>query len=286
MSKGKSTLTAVAVGTVLASAARVFAISKTDMTSGLLVHGNEVLCSALYFGTVVLTAVICALIWIKDRNTDVSGLEGRSAVIIGFGMLAAAFCAGIEGVAELSAFTPSKFLIFIDFMFAAVLGIIAFVTLYLKEFKPWLGFIYSFGGIFCVTRGINLFMDRMVVTAIPEYLINGLLTVGGAMAFLALARLLSGNAGKFTKAALFGWGMGTGVMALSAYIGGVIAKFMLPSEVSDRIVFSSNSAEFYYQAFMGIDAYQMAFPSVADAAVGVFIILAILAVSLSKKADS
>lgn len=286
MSKGKLTLIAGAVGTVLASAARVFAISKTDMNTGLLIHGNETPCSVLYFGAIVLTAVVCALIWIKDRETGVSGFEGRSAVIIGFGLLAAAFCTGNEGVTEISAFTPSNFLIFVDFMFAVVLGIIAFVTLYFKEFKPWLGFIYSFGGIYCVMRGVNLFMDRMVVTAIPEYLINCLLTVSGAMVFLQLARLLSGNAGKFTKAALFGWGAGTGVLALSAYIGGGIAKLVLPSEISDRIVFSANNAEFYYQALMGRDAYQLAFPSIADAAVGVFSVLVLTAVCLSKKTDS
>lgn len=283
MSKSKSTLIAVGVGTVLASAARLFAIFKTDMNTGLLAHGYEVLCNVLYFGAVLLTAVVCALFWIKERDYEVSRLEGRGAIIIGFGLLAAAFFAGNEGVLELSALTPSGFLIFVDFFFAAALGIIAFITLYNKQYKPWLGFVYSFGGIYCALRGISLFMNRMVVTAIPEYLINGLLAVGGALFFLMLSRVLSGNSGKLTAAALIGVSAGVGSMAISAYIGAGLAKLMLRGELADRIVFSANNAELYYQAMKGRDAYQMALPSLADGAVGVLAVLTIIAFCLSEK---
>lgn len=286
MNKGKLTLIAAAVGTLLASAARVFVIAKTDMNTGLIVHGSEALCNILYFVPVLLTVAVCFVTWVRDPEADVSGLEGRGAVIIGFGLLVVAICAGYEGLSERAAVTPSGFLIFVDFLFAGMLCVIAFVTLFLKEFKPGLGFVYAFGGGFCVLRGINCFKDRMVVTAIPEYLIDCLITVGGAVFFLMLARLLSGNAGKLTRGALFGWGIGTAVVAASAYIGDGIAKLFLPSEISDRIVFSANQAEWFYQGLHGRDAYQLAFPSIADGAVGLFAFAALTAVCLAKKSDS
>lgn len=285
MNKGKFTLIAVAAGTVLASAARVFVISKTDMSSGLIVRGNELLCNILYFGAILLTAAVCAALWIKDSDSEVSGLSGRGAVITGFGLLVVAICAAYDGFDELSALSPSGFHILADFFFAALFCIVAFITLYLKEFKPLTGFLYVFGGLYCVLRGVFCFKEKMVVTAVPEYLINCLLAIGGAVFFLMAARVLSGNAGKFTKAALFGWGVGTCVTAVSAYVGTGLAKFLLAPEISERIVFSENSAEFFYQSLHGRDAYQLAFPPLPDAAVGIFALAVLTSVCLAKKND-
>lgn len=285
MNKGKITLTVVAVGTVLASAARVFAVSRTDMSSGFIVRGSEMLCNALYFGAILLTAAVCAALWIKDRDSDVSGFSGRGAVFAGFGLLAVAICSAYDGFDELSALSPSGFHMFADFFFAALFCIVAFITLYLKEFKPFVGFMYVFGGLYCVLRGVFCFNEKMVVTAVPEYLINCLLAIGGAVFFLMAARVFSGNTGKLTKAALFGWGAGTCVTAVSAYLGTGLAKLLLAPEISERIVFSQNSAEFFYQSLHGRDAYQLAFPPLPDAAVGFFALAVLAAVGFARRSD-
>lgn len=282
MNKGRATLITLGIGVVLASAARAFVISKTDMRSGAILDGNEVLCNILYLGAILLTAVVCAAIWLKDSNADVTGYSGKSALLIGFGLLAAAVGTGYEGLAERGSLTPLVFVIFADFFFAALLCVVAFITLYMKEFKPGLGFMYVFGGLYCVLRGVFCFMERMVVTAVPEYFIDCLMAICSALFFLMLSRVLSGNTGKLTKAAFFGWGAGTVVTTFSACIGAGIAKLFMSADISDRIVFSAADAEYYYQSLHGWDAYELAFPSTADIGIGIFALAAVIAVCLSK----
>lgn len=281
MNKGKITLIMLCVGVVSASASRAFVISKTDMRSGTVFDGNEVLCNILYLGAILLTAAVCAAIWLKDSDAEVTGYSGKGALLIGFGLLIAAAGIGYEGIVEQASLTPSGFVIFADFFFASLLCVIAFITLYLKEFKPVLGFVYVFGGLYCVLRGVFCFMDHMVVTAVPEYFINCTISICSALFFLALARILSGNTGKLTKAAFFGWGVGTVVTAFSACIGAVTAKLFIPN-ISDRIVFFAADAEYYYQSLNGNDAYQLAFPSVADIGIGIFALAAVIAVCLCR----
>lgn len=283
MNKGRTTLVALGIGVAVSSAARAFMISKTDMRSGTILDGNELLCNILYLGAVLLTAVVCAVIRIKDSDADVTGYSGKGALLIGFGLLFAAVGTGYEGLAERKALTPSGLVIFADFFFAALLCVVAFITLYMKEFKPGLGFIYVFGGLYCVLRGVFCFMDRMVVTAVPEYFIDCSMAICGALLFLMLARILSGNTGKFTKAAFFGWGAGNVALTFSACIGTGIAKLFMSPDISDRIVFLKSSAEYYYQSLHGWDAYLLAFPSTADIGIGVFALAAVIAVCLSKK---
>lgn len=282
MNKSRATLITLIAGIVLSSAARVFVISKTDMRSGFILNGNEILCNILYLGAILLTAAVCAVIWLKDSDADVTGYSGKSSLFIGFGLLIAAVGIGYEGLAERSSLTPSGFVIFADFFFAALLCVIAFITLYMKEFKPGLGFVYVFGGLYCVLRGVFCFMERMVVTAIPEYFIDCLMAIFSAMLFLALARVLSGNTGKLTKAALFGWGSATVATTFSACIGAGIAKFLMSPDISERVVFSAAGAEYYYQSLHGWDAYQLAFPSTADIGIGIFALVTVIAVCLSK----
>lgn len=286
MNKSRAALITLAAGIVLSSAARVFVISKTDMRSGVILDGNEVLCNILYLGAVFLTAFVCAVIRIKDCDADVTGYSGRSSLLIGFGLLIAAVGIGYEGLAERSSLTPSAFIMFADFFFAALLCVIAFITLYMKEFKPGLGFVYVFGGLYCVLRGVFCFMERMVVTAVPEYFIDCLMAILSAMLFLALARVLSGNTGKLTKAALFGWGSATVVTVFSACIGAAIAKFFMSPDISERVVFSSANAEYYYQSLHGWDAYQLSFPSTADIGIGVFALMSVIAICLGKNTQT
>lgn len=282
MNRSRITLIMLCAGAVSASASRAFVISKTDMRSGTVFHGSEMLCNILYLGAVFLTAAVCAVVWLRDHDAEATGYSGKGSLLIGFGLFIAAVGIGYEGIVERSSLTPSGLVIFADFFFAALLCVIAFITLYMKEFKPGLGFVYVFGGLYCVLRGVFCFMERMVVTAVPEYFINCTISICSALFFLALARILSGNTGKFTKAAFFGWGSATVVTVFSACVGAAIAKLLMSSDISDRVVFFAAEAERYYQSLNGNDAYRLAFPSTADMGIGIFALAAVIAVCLSK----
>lgn len=279
----------IAAGVVLGTAARVFAISRTNMTTGLLFHDTALLCNILYYGVIILTAAAAAISSHIDRKRGVCGttemkVSPKWAAAVGFGLLAVALCACYDGIGETKAFTPTGFKVFVDFAFAAALGIIAFVTLYMKEFKPGLGFAYVIGGIYFACRGIYCFMCRMVITAVPEYLIDCLTVICGAVFFVMAARLFSGNGGKTSVEAFFAWGAVTCVMTLSSFLGAAVSK-LLSSEISERIVFSANDAEFYFQALHGVDAYKMAFPPLPNAALGLFAAIAMFAVCFSKNTE-
>lgn len=290
MNKTRIALVTAAVGIVLAAAARVFMISRTDMTVGTLFHDTSLLCNILYYGIVVLAAVGAAISSHIDEKRGFCAADMKpsvkGAIAIGFGLIVIAVCAGYDGMGEMNAFTPTGFLIAADFIFAAILCIIAFCVLYMKEFRPGLGFAFVLGGIYYVCRGIYCFMSRMVITTVPEYLADCLTTVCGAVFFVMLARLLSGNGGKMSIKAFFAWGTATCVISLSTLLGAAASKLFLPSEISERIVFSANDAENYFQALHGIDAYKMAFPPLPIIALGVFAAAAMLAVSFSEKQET
>lgn len=287
MKKTRITPIVIAVGAVLAAAARVFAVSRIDMTVGTLFHDTSLLCNILYYGIVALTAAAAMISSHIDGKRGACGTVdikpgAVSTIAVGFCLLAVAICAGYDGIGETKALTPTSFLVMVDMIFAAVLCIIAFVTLYMKEFKPGLGFSFIFGGLYYVCRGISCFMSRMAITTVPEYLAECLTTICGAVFFVIFARLFSGNGGKLTIKAFFAWGTATFVMAASTYLGAAASKLLLPSEISERIVFSANEAEIYFQTLHGIDAYKMAFPPLPIAALGVFAAAAMLIVSFSE----
>lgn len=280
----------IAAGAVLAAAARVYAISRTDMNVGTLLHDTSLICNVLYYGIIILTvaaAVFASHFDQKRGNGDgADAVPGVGGVIaVGFGLLAAALGCGYDGVMEKDALSPSLFVMIVDFGFAAILGIIAFVTLYKKKFSPGLGFVYVLGGAYYVCRGVNCFVIRMAIATIPEYLIDCLTVICGAVFFVLFAKLMSGNGGKLTVKAFFAWGAAAFVMAASSFLGAAASKLLLSSEISDRIVFTANEAENNFQALHGIDAYLMAFPPLPNIALAVFAAAAMIAVSFSKKAE-
>lgn len=288
MRKIRITPFVIAAGIVLGTAARVFAVSRTDIKTGLLFHDTELVCNLLYYGIIMLTVVGAIISSHIDTKRGVCGTaeikpSAGACIAVGFGLVAVALCACYDGINEMDAFTPTGFIILIDFIAAAVLCIIAFCTLYSKRFSPALGFVYIFGGGYYVCRGIYCFMIRMAITTIPEYLIDCLTTICGAVFFVMFARLFSGNGGKLTIKAFFAWGTMTCVIAFSSFLGAAVSK-LLP-EVSERIVFSANQAEYYFQSLYGIDAYHMAFPPMPNLAVGVFAAVSMIAVSFSKNAE-
>ncbi len=281
----------IAAGVVLGTAARVFAISRTDMTTGFLSRDTALLCNILYYGIIILTAAAAVISSHIDGKHGVCGtaemkVSAKCAAAVGFGLLAAALCVCYDGMGESKAFTPTGFMVFVDYVFAAALGIIAFVTLYMKEFKPGLGFSYVIGGIYFACRGIYCFMSRMVITAVPEYLIDCLTAIFGAVFFAVFARLFSGNGTKAAVKTFFALGSVTCVMTLSSFLGAAVSKLLLSSEISERIVFSANEAEFYFQALHGADAYKMAFPPLPNAALGVFAAIAMTAVCFARNTQN
>lgn len=277
MKKSKVTLLVMAVGLVLCTAVRLYSIvACTDMTTGFYYHDSELLCNIIYFGLIILT-FIGTLIAVRFDKKNAFGdlrasdITGGKAAVIGFGTLILALCAVYEGMGEAKQLTPSSLLMITDYVFAGVFAILAFIVLYIKEFKPGMGFAYSVGGMYFIMRGIYCFNNRMVISSVPEYLIEVLCVVGGAISFMMTARFLSGNSEKLTKNALCGWGSATVVLTLSSGLAAILADLLAPEEISSRITPSVYEAEMYRQTHFGIDGYIMVYLPYVDLAMGLFV---------------
>ncbi|MEZ3437661.1 MAG: hypothetical protein K1W18_02120 [Oscillospiraceae bacterium] len=287
----KKSLIAMIAGFVLCTAIRLYTIAAcTDMTTGFYYHDSALLCNILYYGAVALTfvgAVIAARFDEKGEfgriaETDIT--DGRAAVI-GFGLLISAMFVGYEGMAEAKTLTPSSMLMMADYAFAAGAAILAFIILYKKEFKPFMGFILALGGAYFTARGINCFKERMVIASVSEYVIAALCTVGAAVTFLMFARFLSGNSGKHTKKAMFGWGTATAVMTLSSAAATALAHLTAPEEISRRITVSKREAELFFQTVYGKDGYMMAYTPLVDIVTGLFIAAVLITVLYAKHTE-
>lgn len=260
---GRITLAVLAAGVILSTLARIYVIVvHTDMNTGFLYHGEELLCNGLYYG-IVLAAMIAAVFTARADDKRLGAartaadISGTRAVVIGFLTMLAGLFAAYEGLSEIHAISPMPFLMVVDFLFAAILIVPAFVTLYKKSFTPGLGYSYSLVGVYCVCRGIYCFRNRMVILTVPEYLIECLSLIGMAVFFVLLSGYLSGNETKRTRMAVCFWGVGSASLVLSSALGTLIASVAAPEEIRRRIVFSSYAAESFRQSSMGKDAYKM-----------------------------
>lgn len=267
------------IGIVLCTAARVFTISQTDMRFGSIVHGYEVVCNALYYGMILLSAVLAAVFAPPARASVDSGdgFSGCTAAV-GFGLLAVGAGAGCDALSMMGVFSPIYVAVCIAF--AAAFVITAFITLTKKEIPRGLGFAYSFGGIYFVLRGIFCFMNRMVVANVPEYLISVLSAVLGGLFFAMAGKLFSGNEGRMTRRMLCAWGVGTSVMTISATLGAAAAKLFLGDEISQCIVLTSADAAEYHELVRGVDGYRLACPAFSDIGLGVLALIVVIAVCL------
>lgn len=285
MSKnGKITLIAAGAGFALCLAARIAVIIFfTDMKSGFLYNGNEILCNILLYAGLLATG-IAAFILTRNEPASVNPSE-KSCIIIGFVTLLAALCAGYEGIAEMSALTPSAFLIIADFAGALYMAILAFALLYKKSFSPALGFCYSIVGVYCVIRGIYSFMSRMVITAIPEYLAEVLGLVLCACFFAMFGKLFSGNGEKRTISALSLFGIGAGILTISGALGIMISKLFAPAEIAERITASSKAAELFYQNNQGRFGYMMTFTPYVNIALGLLAVVGVVVALKSAKSE-
>ena len=259
----KITVAVMVAGIILSLAVRLYVIvAYTDMTTGFLYHGSELLCNALYYGIIAVAAVVSVFTARVDEKNGIgeqtaSDIGSGGAVVIGFFTMFAGLFAAYEGLKEIKAITPNNFLIVVDFLFAAVLVVIAFATVSKKRFTPGLGYSYTFIGVYCICRGIYCFMTRMAIVTVPEYLIESLSLIGMSVFFAMLGRFLSGNETQHTRKFLCLWGIGTASITLSSAFATIIARYIAPEEISVRIVFTSYEAESFRQASAGADAYKL-----------------------------
>lgn len=283
-------------GFVLAFAARMVQLcAGTDMTSGFLKHDNGFFMNACFWAAVIISigGAVAAAVFDRKRGsafyqTPVSGVTDGRAAAVGFAMLLPAMGALYEGYSEMripeeSNISPSPFMMWVDFIFGAAMLVVAFLILYYKEFKPGLGFATVSGAAFYTLRGIGIFMEKMAVTTVPEYLINCISVILAAVFFMQLAKFLSGNEGKHTREVLAVSGTAAAVTILGNSIAGLAAMLIGPAETASRIVLSSYEAEWLYQANHGESAYYMSLVPAADAAAGVFIVVVLLALFMKPK---
>lgn len=281
---------------VLCLVSRLFQIILgTDMTSGFLYHDNGFLLEWGYCALMIVTFVLAIIFAVVDgkkgdfATAPVSDISDWRAAAIGFGLLLTGMCAVYEGITERHAIAPLKLLIYVDFIAGALMVALAFITLYKKEFTPALGFGYVVPGAYFMLRGVCIFMKRMVVAAVPEYLIETLTVLIGSLFFMQLSKLLSGNEKKLTRITVSGYGVTAAVLTLSSALATIIASFAAPAEISSRITASAYTAELYYQAGMGEDAYFMVYTPWVNVAMGVTAVIAVVVLFMGekpKKADS
>lgn len=285
----KITLAVLAAGVILSTAVRYFVIVEhTDMKTGFIYHGDEVLWNVLYYGIIALIS-IAAIFTGKIGGCelpDPAGICKNKTIAAGvLAMFAGGFSA-YEGISEINAITPMKFLIIIDLVYAAVLVVIGFVTVRKRKFTPGLGYTYSIIGAYCVCRGIYCFMSRMAVVTVPEYVIEVVSLITMAICFVLLGKYLSGNAAKNTGSALCFWGVSSAVLILSSSFGGLIAKFAAPEDISRRIVFTSYDAESFRQASQGVEPYNMVLTPPVNIVMGILAAVAVMiAVGSSAKEE-
>lgn len=288
MKKIKLTPIVLALGIIASAVVRFVVITgHTEISNdplkrstGFLFHGDELLWNGLYYGIILLAAIaaiIAAIVDSKDEDELTgAGLGKGRTILIGLLMMTAAVFAAYDGRAEMNAFSPTVFLIVIDFAFMILMAIIAFVTLANKRFTPVIGYLYSLVGAFCICRGIYCFMSRMAISTVPEYVIQSLSLVAMAVYFVMLARFLSGNTGKHTRKAMGFWGASAACLTFSSAIGAIAAKFLGADDIKPCIVFSANIAEDYRQARAGADAYNLVVTPTVELALALIVLVTLI----------
>lgn len=277
------------VGIVLCSAARAFAISQTNMAIGVLNHNSAVLCNVLFYGLIAATAVLAAVFSDTAKTDGEKGqfrMSGLGSTMVGFGLMAAGIGIGYDALLSMKCPSGSTVFMVISFVFAAAFVALAFIMLYKKEITAGMGFACSFGGVFCVLKGVFYFREHMVVATIPEYLIEALSTVLGGLFFVMAGKLLTGNEGRFTRKMLLAYSSALSALTLSALFGAVVAKLFFSEAISQKIAFTHVQAVQHFQSMQGIDAYMLAFPALANVGLGVLATVMVIAISLNRKSQS
>lgn len=270
------------------------------MTTGFLYKENGFFANFSFYGLLIITfgAIIALCVLDKKRggsyfSAEISGsLENTRSVAVGFPMLVAGAIAIYEGYLQATSMTPSGFYVFVDFLFGAAIAVLGLVILIKGRVGNALGFCMVIPAIYYALRGICVFIDRMAINSIPEYLIECMTIIGFGVFFMLLAKLLSGNEGKHTRTAVSAVGITTAVMTLSSAVATIVADIADPLGVSARIVSTAAAAELERQKVLSYPVivangnyysmkdggYFMSYTSWVDVvlAIGVILVLAVL----------
>lgn len=258
-------------------------LAGTDMNTGFMYDDCGFLLKYGYYGLLIITAgaLIALVILDTKRGCAISDadsarfVDGR-AVMAAFPMLVMGALTVYEGVVEMRAITPSALLIFTDFVLGGIVTLVAFITLYKKEFNRFLGFSYVAGALLFMVRLMCYFMDQMAVASIPERLIKCLAPIFATVFFMQLAKLLCGAQQKKTAASLVVIG-GTGaVLILSSALATIAAGLIAPSDIDLRITSDSYKAELFKQVSFGKNYYMMQWMSWVDVLFAVMAVLVIV----------
>ena len=292
MKNSKRALWVLLADCVICLIGRIYQIvGCTDMTSGFLYFEDGIGAKLVYYLPLVLVLAGAVAAAISDRKSgtlaaaDVSDMVDGKAAVIGFGMLITGICAVYSGLEKMDATYCIPLSMYIDFIFGAAMVVVAFITLYKKEFSAGLGFSYVVGSVYFMFRGIMVFLERMVIATVPEYLIDTLIAIFAACFFMLFTKLFSGNGQKNTRAALCVVGTCTAVLSLSSAIATIAAKFIAPEEISSRIAYTRAAADFYYQSRGGKDAYMLTFTPWVNVAVGLMAAATVIVLLFKKKAE-
>lgn len=270
---------------VLCFAVRLVQIlAGTDMNTGFMYDGCGFLLKYGYYGLIILTAAALAVTAAFDvkrgsalADATNAAFVDSGAVMAGFPMLIMGAVAVYEGVIEMRAITPSALLIFADFVLGGIVVIIAFVTLYKKEIKRFLGFSYAAAAILFLLRLLCYFMDQMVVASIPERVIKCLAPALASVFFMQLAKLLCGAQQKKTAASLMVIGGTSAVLILSSALATIVAGAAAPSDIAARITSDSYQAELFKQTMFGKNYYMLQWTSWAEV---LFAVMAVLVIAV------
>lgn len=292
MKNSKISLWVLVAGFVICLVGRIYQIvGCTDMTSGFLYYEDGIAAKLVYYLPLALVLAGAVVAAIMDRKSgtlaaaDVSDMVDGRAAVIGFGMLITGICAVYSGLEKMDAAYAIPLSMYIDFIFGAAMVVVAFITLYKKEFSAGLGFSYVVGSVYFMFRGIMVFLERMVIATVPEYLIDTLTAIFAACFFMLFTKLFSGNGQKNTRAALCVVGTCTAVLSLSSAIATIAAKLIAPEEISSRIAYTRAAADFYYQSHGGKDAYMMTFTPWVNVAVGLMAAATVIVLLCKKKTE-
>ena len=287
-------LIAAAPAFVLLTVARFVQIAGgTDMETGFLLKDNGFLINFSFYGLMLVTLIAVTLLGIltdKKKNSsyytnDISVMVDGRAVMLGFPLLLAGAMTAYEGYMQTQALTPSGFIVFIDFVFGAIMLILGFIVLYKKEISKLLAFSLVVPALYYTLRGIGVFLDRMAVASIPEYLIECFTIIGAAIFFMQLAKLLTGNETKHTRTLLCTVGLTTATATLANAVAVILADVIDPYSVSERITSTANAAEIAMQRILptGKFGYHMAYTSWVDVIISVLMVLTLVAMFMKSK---
>ena len=290
MKKSKFTLWFMLATVIFCTVARFCQITLgTDMTSGFLLDDNGFVLDWAYYLLLILTfggAVALSLVDVKRNGRfEVGSVVDAKAALIGFAVLVMGVSAAYEGAMEFNAFSPSVVVAIANIAFGALTALVAFVVLYRKQFTPGVGFAFVVPALLFMLRGIFVFIERMVITNIPEYLIRCLSVVGLSAFCMLFAKYFSGNRQKHTEKALCSVGVVTFVLVVSNAVAVVLADLLAPQEIAERICVSGYEAEYFYQQNMGYNGYMMVYPSITDIFGAIFIGATLISLFVGKKHD-